>query len=183
MFSSINNWFNKKNEEPKELNIKDLTRGCFLDYDMITWEVVEVGEYDWGDQFFTVEYTLTDGKDFLFLHVEEDAGIELTLSKAVNIRKINPQLPSIITKNNEPPDEIEFEGKNYFLDSENPGYFRNQDAGRDQWTEFIAWDYFDETEKHTLSIEQWGEKSFEASTGMIIQKHQISNLLPNPTKK
>ncbi|RLD43759.1 MAG: DUF4178 domain-containing protein, partial [Bacteroidetes bacterium] len=38
--------------------------------------------------------------------------------------------------------------------------------------------YYDEKEELYICIEQWDEKEFEASAGIIIKEFEISNILP-----
>lgn len=180
MISMFENLFSNK-EEPKVLTIKNLETGCIFEYDLRTWKVEETYEYDWGDHFFTREYKISDGSETAFLHVEDDDELELLFSKPVSIRKIDKDLGNYISNNQETPDELSLDGKKYYLDGEHPGYFRNLDK-EEHWTEFISWDYYDEEEKSNLCVEQWGEKSFEASQGHVIKEYQISNILPKPEK-
>lgn len=179
----FDNLFGKKKKEEEEvdpLNIKliQLKKGYILDYDLSSWEVKEVYNYDWGDQFFTKEYKIFNGKDSRYLHVEEDDELELTLSEKIKPTTIDPDIPEHIVKHGHPPKKIHFKGKNYRLESESPGYF-NEDDKPDQWVEHISWTYYDEEEANTLNIEQWGEREFEASVGKVLKEFEISNVTPS----
>lgn len=182
------NLFSKfKKEEPKDymsMTVHDLEPGCILEYDMRTFEVKEAYEYDWGDNFFSKEYKISDGVETLFFAVEEDDELELEMSKKVKIRKIQEDLPDYLNDHKKPPNSITYNGIKYLYDEESPGYFRNCKDDReadDSWSEFISWTCYDDDDKHILTLEQWGDNEFEASVGTIIKEFQISNILPKPS--
>ncbi|WP_017733090.1 DUF4178 domain-containing protein [Nafulsella turpanensis] len=169
----------RKEEEVDPLNISllKLQKGYILDYDLASWEVQEVYNYDWGDNFFSREYKISNGKDVRYLHIEDDDELELVLSEKVRPATIDPDLPDYIGKHGHPPKKIHYKGTHYYFESESPGYF-NEEGKEDQWVEHISWTYYDEDEKYTLGIEQWGEREFEASVGKILKEFEISNIIP-----
>lgn len=167
--------------DPSNITIKDLDEGFVFDYDLKTWEVAEAYEYDWGGNHFSREFKITDGTDILFLEVEDDDELEVSVSQKIKIGSIDPDLGDRIVKKGKPPKELSYKGIVYFRDEESPGYFRNMkhDAQKDDsWSELIAWSYYDEEEEKMLTIEQWGENQFEASFGHGIQAYEVSNILP-----
>lgn len=170
----------KKEEEvdPLDIRLIKLKAGYILDYDLSSWEVKEVYNYDWGDEFFTKEYKLSNGSDILYLHVEEDDELELEVSRKVKPASIDPDLAEHIARDGHPPKKIHYKGTDYFLDSESPGYF-NEETKPDQWVEHIAWSYYDEQDEKTLSIEQWDEREFEAAVGKVVKEFEISNIIPS----
>ncbi len=176
---------NDDNYDPMDMRVTDLRKGYIFDYDLKTWMVTGEYEYDWGDEYFTREYKIESGDDVCFLHVEEDDQVELTITKRVKMRSIDENLPEYILENEDPPNKLEYKGITYLKDERNPGYYRDVDAGEDDWSEFITWDYYDDDDKHVLSIEQWGEQEFEASAGKVVQEFEISNIIPGEdnTKK
>ena len=48
----------------------------------------------------------------------------------------------------------------------------------DEGQEFIIWNYFDESGKLTLSLEQWDEDAYDASVGEVVEEYQFSSILP-----
>ena len=178
----IFDFFKKKEEEPSydplNMKITDLQKSSVFDYDMKTWIVNAVYEYDWGENNFTREYKINSGDDELYLSVDEDDDLTLSLSRKIKIRAIDEDLPEYIIEHEVPPKKLHFKGKTYYKDSECPGYFKDLDNKSDQWTEFIVWDYYDEDEKNIISIEQWGEREFEASYGKVVKEFEFSNILP-----
>ena len=60
----ISNLFSKKKEkayDPLNIKVTDLKKGFVFDYDLKTWEVQEVYQYDWGNNFFSYEYKIDCG--------------------------------------------------------------------------------------------------------------------------
>ena len=169
----------EKKEEIDPLNIKltQLKKGYIIDYDLSSWEVKEVYNYDWGDEFFTREYKIFNGRDTRFLHVEEDDELELQLTEKIKPTTLDPDIPDQISRTGQPPKKILFKGTEYRLEGESPGYF-NEEGKPDQWAEHISWTYYDEDETQLLNIEQWGEREFEASIGKVIKAFEISNITP-----
>lgn len=173
--------FKKKEPEFDATNIKvtDIAKNFVFDYDLSTWLVTAMYEYDWGDNFFTREFKIENESDTAFLSVEEDDGLEISISKKIKIRHIDEDLPEYITRHECPPKKLEYDGKTFFLEGENPGYFNDTDNKNESWVEFIAWDYSSDDEQYVLNIEQWGEKDFEASYGKVIKEYEISNIYPH----
>lgn len=178
--SFLKNLFGKKEEEPKPFSrtVLDLDLGFIFEYDLRSWEVQAVYEYDWGDEDFTKEFKVSDGSETYFLAVEEDDEVEMVWSQKIPLAKIEGDMAEEIINKERPPKSIVYESKTYFLDEECPGYFHEKGQSENQWQEFIAWEYYDETEHFNLSIEQWGERSFEASLGRVLAAHEISDILP-----
>ncbi len=173
--------FKKKKEpnyDPSNIKVTDLAQGFVFEYNMSTWEVKNEYEYDWGDNFFSKEYKITNGEETLFLAVEDDDELSITLSKKIKLRKIDTDIADSIIKFSEAPREIIYEGTKYFLEKESPGYFRDLSKDANDWDEFISWDYYDDSEELYICVEQWDEKEFEASAGSSIKDYEISNILP-----
>lgn len=176
--------FKKKEPDydPLNMQVTDLDVGFLFDYDLYTWEVIEAYEYDWGDNFFTREFKVRSSEDTLYLHVEKDDDLVLTLNKKIRLSAIDPELPEKIAHDDRPPARIEYQGATYTRESESPGYFRVVGKKTDDWQEFIAWDYYDADGKQVVNIEQWGEREFEASAGRMIRPIDISNITPAEIK-
>ena len=171
---------NKKEPElhydPVDITVNALEKGYLFDYDLETWTVTKMSEYDWGNNFFTRLFVVQSNGKKRYLHIEEDEELIISISEDIKIRKLGVEVLSAIERNGKPPKEIIFKGVQYFLDKEAPGYYR--DVATEDWEEFISFDYTDDTEKKCLCIEQWGEDDFEASFGEFIPSYKISDILP-----
>jgi hypothetical protein len=172
----------KKEEQPgydiTNLSVLDLDQGFILDYDMKSWQVKEVGEYDWGDNNFSREYKLDSGDDVLYLNVENDGELELSMSKNIKMHKLGENIMDETIKNEKPPSKIEYLDKMYYLDEDCAGFYNDVTKGGDDWEELINWEYYDDEEENVISITQWGEREFDASVGKIIKEYEISNIIP-----
>lgn len=174
-------WFGKKKEETRDsssVTVADLRIGDFVDYFMKSWEVKEVFRYDWGNNDFTHEYQLFDGTETVFLHVEEDDQIELSLVRSISLNTVNPMLRNIIIDNDEPPATIDYEGKTYYKQEEAQGHVSADSEDNENHSAFISWDYTDKLEKRVLCIERSGEQEFDAFFGEYVESYEFSNIIP-----
>ncbi|MBT3208749.1 MAG: DUF4178 domain-containing protein [Bacteroidetes bacterium] len=174
--------FKKKEKKPEydptNISVLDLQKGFVFEYDLKTWIVKAAYDYDWGNNFFSREYKIDDGEQQFFLSVENDDEISISISKKIKIRTISEDIPEYISENDKPPKSLIYKNIKYFLDGENPGFFKDCENKTDDWAEVISWTYYDETDENILNIEQWGDDDFESSVGTVIKEFEISNILP-----
>ncbi len=177
--------FLKKNKEeekhydPTDIKVTDLENGYLFEYDLDTWTVTKMSEYDWGNSFFTREFNIETREHKKFLHISNDDHLIITLSEGVKFRKLENAVHNAIESTGKPPKKIHHKGVDYFLDEESPGFYRNVE--NEDWEELISFDYLDEDEQKCLCIEQWSDTNFEATVGIRIKPFDISNILPSPT--
>lgn len=179
------NWnpFKKKEEkeeseafDPLNITLSDLKPGFVLDYDLKTWQVAAHHYYDYdGDRID--EWELSCGDETVYLDREEDDGITWTLIRKIRLSTIDDNIRSHMRNNDDPPDEITHAGTTYHGESSAVGHYYKNSEGSGQ--EFIAWDYLDDSEKRTLSLEQWGDDEYEASVGEVVEEYQFTNILPS----
>ena len=171
--------FKKKGPDydPADLKIDDLRPGFLFEYDLKSWVIREEYKYDWGDHYFTKEFKIDSGTDMAFLHIDNNDNLFITLTRKVRIRSIREDIPDKIKEKDRPPKKLEYQGKTFYLEGTNPGYY-NQDPSSNNWAELISWDYYDKSGEHTIAIEQWGENEFEASYGDVVKDFEISNIIP-----
>ena len=174
-------FFKKKKEDnydPTNIGVSDIRKGFFVDYDMTTWEVKKAYTYDWGDHYFTKEFLISDTQSEKFLCIDDNDSLSISLHKSVKIRHIDEDLPNYILSHDTPPNKLVYEGITYYLDEDTAGYCHEEGKPEDAWSELINWDYCDKSEKHVISITQWGEREFEASVGVKVQEFEFSNITP-----
>lgn len=171
-----------KRKQPKydstNIRVTDLDVGFVFEYDLETWEVQACFEYDWGDNYFSQEFKIFNGKETRYLALEEDDEICLSISKKIKLRQLGENVHSSLLNQQRPPASFEFEGRKYFFEKEAPGYY-NEVAKGDEWIEMLSWDYEDERGEYVICIEQWDESEFEASAGKVVKEFEISNILPS----
>ncbi|MBO0591239.1 DUF4178 domain-containing protein [Cellulophaga sp. E16_2] len=176
----IFDFLKKKKEErhydPTNITVRDLGKGYIFEYGIETWTVTALFEYDWGNNYFTREFVIKNGTIEKFLHIEDDGGLVVTLSEKVKLRKLGEDVCDYMESNQKPPKKINYKGVTYYLDEKTPGYSKEIDAAN--WEELVSYNYLDEEEEKTLSIEQYDDEEFEVSKGIIIKEIEISNILP-----
>lgn len=201
MFNPFKKKKEKKQElyyDPSNVRITTLVKGSFLDYDFKTWEVKDAFEYDWGNGYKAKEFQLETGDELIFLYVDENQGLECSVSEKVNIydidenagntKKLGFQTNSgrgsgegdiiayIMNNANEtPPMKVSYKGEQYFRSSEEIGYSRVM--GEKDWDQLISWSYYDSEQKKTLTIERWGEEDFSAALGNVVEEYEFSNII------
>ncbi|ODS32563.1 MAG: hypothetical protein SCARUB_02314 [Candidatus Scalindua rubra] len=176
-----NRMFGKKKKKEEldpfqDLVLSKLKVGYLVDYDLKTWKVTEYNKYDWGNGDYSYEWELTSGNEVVYLECEDDDEPEWVLAKKIPFKKLGPGLGKHIREKEDPPNEIEYDGVIYYLEDGSGGYFCK--GGGEQKTEFLYWDFLDESEEKILTIEQWEEDKFEASVGKYVEEYQFTNILP-----
>ncbi len=173
-------FFKKKEEEPHydvtNIKVEDIEENYIFDYDLESWIVKKMYEYDWGNNFYSREFLISNGRESKYLSIEEDDELTISMMTKIPIRKLDATIPEEIQENEKPPRKIFYEGVTYFRDTEDMGYVRH--VNTEDWSEVIVWTYHDESEKLVLSIEQSGADEFEATIGNYIKSFEISNILP-----
>lgn len=164
--------------DPNNIKITDLRPGFLLDYDLKSWRVNEMYEYDWGNSYFTREFLLDSGDDQVYLHVDPNDDMFLTVTKNIKVRSIDENLPEYIIEHHKTPVKLVYDNIDYLLEKETPGYFSDQPQYDDTWAELISWEFYDKDNKYILSVEQWGENDFTAAQGKIVKEFEISNIIP-----
>ncbi|MFT5370128.1 MAG: hypothetical protein ACI8V2_005107 [Candidatus Latescibacterota bacterium] len=176
------NWnpFRKKEDEsesidPLDITLSNLEPGYVLDYDLKTWQVSAHHYYEYdGDR--VDEWELSSADEVAYLECAKDDGFTYTFTRKIRVSELDADIPAHVSENEDPPDEIIHNHITYEADSSSIGrYFKD---GQGTGDEFIVWDYLDDSEKRTLSIEQWTDDQFEASVGEIVEDYQFTNILP-----
>ncbi|MEL6534322.1 MAG: DUF4178 domain-containing protein [Bacteroidota bacterium] len=176
----LRNIFGRKEEEPEydptNIRLQDLEVGFVLDYDMKSWEVVGQFEYDWGDNYFTDEFKIQSSNTALYLHLEEDDELEISLSHKLRLGHVSENIPNHFQNGDDPPRSLTFEGSAFQLQEEALGSFRN--VRSENWDDFISWNYEHSDGKQFLTLERWGEEEYELSHGKYVESYEFSNILP-----
>ena len=175
------NPFKKKKElayDVTNLSVNDLDIGFVFDYDMKSWVIEEMYEYDWGNNNFSKEFKVNSGDDVAFLSVEDDGDINMSLMKTIKMRAIEENVLDEITKNKKPPQLIHYEKEVYALENDSAGYFRDCAKKTEDWEELITWEYFNDEEDKIVCFTQWDEHNVDASAGVVVELHQVSEIIP-----
>ena len=173
--------FKNKNEEDdfdplQDLELDKLKVGFYPVYDRKTWQVTAYNRYDFGDCEFKDEWELTSSSEKRYLERLEDDEVEWTLSKKIPIGKIDGNVSRHIIDHDDPPNQITVSGKTFYLDESGAVYMLPN--GKGPRKEMIYWEFIDDDDENFVTIEQWGEKDFEAAEGFYVEEYQFSNILP-----
>lgn len=158
------------------LSLRDLKKGYIIDYFMESWVVKEVYEYDWGNNFFSKEYKISSGKADKYLHVEDEGTLKISISEEINPSEFDKNLKQDIVNNDKPSNKLIYKGKEFNIENENMGYYRNFDE--DYKSEFVSWEYVDNEQKEFISVMRWGETDITASFGQFLEEYEFSNIIP-----
>lgn len=176
MFQAFKKLFVSDKENHKtDYEITDLEVGFVFDYNLESWTVSASYEYDWGEEDFSREYKITNGKSTMFLHVDDGDKLEIILNTKCKLRDLGQYYDQIITAKQE-VNQLEFKGESYWMEERSPGYYN--EIPSDEWTELISTTYYNELGDKVLTLEQWGEDEFELSSGILLKPFEISNILP-----
>lgn len=178
LFGSNDNDENKRHYDPLHIKITDLRKGFMFDYDLETWQVQEHYEYDWGNNIFTDEYKVSDGKNTRFLYIDTNDDLRVSWNKKVKFVEIDVDLLKKIVKKDEAPKKLEYNNQLFHKVSSDYGHFKK--VGSDDEYEFVNWDFETKDNKELISVYRWGEEEIETSYGVYIKEDDISSILPAP---
>ncbi len=184
------NWFKKKKEEEKKTDFLDVTnmrvnqmrKNGFVDYDLKTWQVTAVYEYDWGNNYWADEFQLVQADETAYLYVEEDGGhLDCSIAYKININEVDSEdgkdVVDHILDKEQPPRKVLYRGELFIKEKESLGHFRDTNDGPDDWSEFVTWTFHNKDKTKSLNIEQWGEQEFAAAVSQPIGELMFSNFI------
>ena len=161
----------------RDLTLPKLKVGFLVDYELKTWQVKQRDSYDFdGDRNY--EWKLDAGDDVCFLAQESESSNKWTISRPIAFSGLGQDVRDHVRTHEDPPPVIDYKGTQFSLTESGAGHYYQDD--RDEGEELIYWDYVDATSKHILTIQQWGEDEFEASSGLYVSEYEFSNVLPGP---
>lgn len=158
----IFDWFKSKPEAPKVVprNFFNIQVGDVITYDEIDYVVKQVYEYN-ENGYRWMDYHLVDGNEEIWLGVDDDDGIELSVYKEV------------LWEDNTFPKKIVHQGVTYYLEEHGTARVVNKSDYTDTKVVPVEYaDYEDEAGEKYLSLERWGQ-DFEASVGYSIKQHHV----------
>lgn len=176
MFDWFFKLFKKKEKETPiniNLSVYDLRKGCILDYDMESWEVL--GSFTYQHKgYVSKEYKIRSSSQTLFLNVTDSNSLKLSLSSEANINNIDANLRSSIVKG-DPLAKINWEGEKYTLKEESRGKFAEDEQM--EWDSFRGWEYSNADNTKFVYVSQWEDGSLECYTGKYLKEFEISNIM------
>lgn len=136
------------------------------------WKIIEIGEYDWSGDGRSIEYNLEDkNRNKAFLEVEYLKGnYEVYFSQEVSIESY--MLKEAVNK-----EEVVFSGNKFRLEEQYKGAYKNL-TNRTSWENLKSYMFYNE-EDDILTIEDWGNDTYEAFYGEEIKVSKIKNITSN----
>ena len=179
VFGRLKNIFgsSKKDEQDINLNhsVRDLQQGWILDYDLRSWEVTDVAQWNWENAGQDKEFTITDGVDTFYLGLSRVQERPYGLFWEADYLSIPTSFRQRIGTRNQPPEEFAWQGKTYrFRDA---GKARVSSLTEDSFT-VVNYLYETADRTHALSINNYGAMSYEAYAGKYLERFEIGNILP-----
>jgi len=105
--------FKKKPEEthydPTNIKVTDLEKGYLFDYNLETWTVQKMAEYDWGNNHFSREFTIESKGKIRYLSIEEDGALEIVLFEKIKYRKLGTFVTNYQKEHQRFPEQITYD--------------------------------------------------------------------------
>jgi hypothetical protein len=155
------------------LTIHDLKKGCILDYDMDSWEVVDSYTYKYKG-YSSKEYKIRSSDKTRFLNVTDSSNLYLSLSAEANINNVDGRLRDSILKG-QPIAKLDWENEEYVLKEATQGQF-TEDKYED-WCSFNGWEYVNSANSKFVYVSKWEDNSIECYAGDYLKEHQVTNVL------
>ncbi|BDS13204.1 DUF4178 domain-containing protein [Aureispira anguillae] len=176
MFDWFFNLFRKKEEESPikvDLNVHDLAKGCILDYNLESWEVLAAYTYKYKG-YSSKEYKIRSSSETRFLNVSDSNSLVLGMSKEVNINNVDAQLRSSVAQG-QPLVRLNWNNETYTLKESAQGQFSDDQIG--DWASFSSWEYVNAANTKFVYVSKWEDNSIECFAGDYLKEHEISNIL------
>jgi uncharacterized protein DUF4178 len=162
-------------EQYHDLTLTDLQNGYMVDYDLRTWEVTGRNTYDYDGEM-SQEWQLQSADEVRFLERSmEDGKVCCTLTRRIDLAAIQEPVADEIGRNDDPPEQIHYQGEPYLGVESSSGLFR--EGGEGAGREFVVWT-FEGGENQVLFITQWGQREFAAYAGEYVEEYQFTDILP-----
>ena len=155
----------------KDYNLTKLKVGYTFSLYKTKWKITEIAEYNWRMDNTSIEYTITSSDKKAYLEVEFHKGTyEVTYSEAISISEAF--LMDAIASN-----QIIYENRLYEFDEKYSGDYKNLTThnSRENLECFL---FYAENEE-LLTIEKWGDGSYEVFLGEEMKAKKIKNIKEN----
>lgn len=164
--------------DPTNITIENLRTGYLLDYGLKTWQIVNQIQFDWSDGMSEREYKMLAGNEILYLNVKREAAmLECRIGTVVNLYAIDSQLDTIIQRDGNPPNVLNYADFTLYRESKQTGIMFNQAYGNKP-VKVIVWDYFDQTRTYCLRIGRDEHQKFFAVFSKQVSDIEFSEILP-----
>lgn len=154
----------------EEYQLNKLRVGFSFTYKSQTWKILEVGEYNWKTGEISTEYTIESNGNKAFLEVEFYKGdYDVYFSERIEIHQTF--LLDAIEE-----EKIMFKGKLFELDETYQGSYKSltTTGSRERLTSYVFYN-----KNEMVTIEKWGDDTYEVFYGEETKKKKIKNIKSN----
>jgi hypothetical protein len=156
-----------------DYGVKDLKKGYILDYDLTNWEVQDVAVYTWDNGAKDFEYTISNGKERLYLnYCSDDASV--SIYRDAKVKNVLPNVRTEIKYHGEPESPFSYAGRVY----NNAGSGAAKVKSLTETYEMENWLFEDEDEELLISVNKYQDGSVDLYTGKHLDQFAVSNILP-----
>ena len=160
----------------EKYSLLKLSKGYTFDYQKVTWEIMEVYEYDWGRDGMSTEYKIEGDGQVAFLEVEDDDGdIVCLFSVEVEKHELAPDFGPEDFEGEEILSELDYTDRRYALEDIYEGHYKNT-TGMERSQKVTTYNFKDEN--HFVCIAQWADGSMDYSVGQEIEGDKIKKIKP-----
>jgi hypothetical protein len=164
--------------DPMRPSVESLKLSYLIDYNFKTWQVVGEIQYDWSNAGSEREFRLASGNEVvIFTLKREGMYLNCYVGNLVNILSIDQTIDTQINQYGNPPAQISQGDFTLFRDNRFDGLAFDKSTGATP-TKVVVWDYYDNTRKIRLRIEQSGKQTFKAVLAQAANEIDFSDILP-----
>lgn len=165
--------------ENYDLTIENLKEGFMLDYNLKTWQVTNVSQYDWENGSVEKEFSLVSGIERASLYLKNESGlVSFVFCKQVNIYAIDENLESEILHKGKPYNILTYEEMPYYRENTNTGLIYNM-TNNSSGNKVLGWEYYDGQRQNVIRIEQRGRTDFKTWIGKAVSSYDFTSILPS----
>ncbi len=164
--------------DPMRPSVESLQMSYLVDYNFKTWQAVGETQYDWANGSSEREFKLASGTDVIFLTLKrEGMYLNCYVGNLVNLYSIDQTIDSQINQYGNPPAQISQGDFTLYRDNSYNGLSFEKTINANP-IKVIIWDYYDNTRKIRLRIEQSGKQQFKAVLSQVANEIDFSDILP-----
>ena len=178
----------KKKEEqakanaPKELSLENVGTGGVIHLrnvgpDMEEYDVtiLSKGIYREGESSEWYELEGDNGRQKVWISIEEDDGLDVTLTlRRLKLREIPINREDLDRMDEAAEGEFEFEGETFYFEYSNEAsYFADGNTSRDNEEFFYYWEFENDNEDKFITVEEWANGKFEVTLSIPLKASQV----------
>lgn len=167
-------------ESPPDLDIRNVREGAAISLsgvgpDADDFDVIVVTRHLYDEDGFTWhELECEKGTEKVWIDIEEDDELEVSITlktlKLADTGLTPKQLEEIIRKDE---GEVHFDGETFEYDDWGDAVFYRR-GDRSKGEKLRYWDFENESETKSLSIERWGANEYQVHLSEPLESHQIT---------